>query len=502
MNPLKEWTNGTPENNYQDGTQLDAADFESWSKELVAVLTSAGIAPDAGEFDQLLSAIKVVGRRDAASYAQATGTANTVAVDYTPAVTELVDGMVLRFSAAHSNTGAVTFSPNELPAKPVRGLAVLPLQGGEIVTGGRCLVMYSQALDAWLLLASTGGALQVPDAVHPDQAPTLRQVEEIAGQSGGYLLEVKWWQGTRAGIPAGYGPNDGQLLNRATYPDVWAMIAAGTVPVVSDAVWLADPTKRGCYSTGDGATTFRLPDYNGKHAGSLGAVFLRGDGTMSAAVAGAIQPDAFQGHTFALPLGTDSLGGSGVQNYRPIASANTAGAPISDGVNGAPRTASETRPLNVTGCWIVKLFGSVINPGAVDAAQLASDLVALTARVSTLESNQRLTKEYVSTEQVITAGGLLTLAHGLGVEPKLVTGQLVCKTADNGYAVGAVIEMPLTNLNSTAANAYGCNARKDATNVYIRYGANAALWPAVNGTTGAYATLTSSSWRLVVRAFA
>ncbi|EEG08944.1 hypothetical protein [Pseudogulbenkiania ferrooxidans] len=58
MIPLKEWTNGTPENNYQDGTQLDAADFESWNKELLAVLTAAAIAPDAAAFDQLLKAIK------------------------------------------------------------------------------------------------------------------------------------------------------------------------------------------------------------------------------------------------------------------------------------------------------------------------------------------------------------------------------------------------------------------------------------------------------------
>lgn len=60
MRPLKEWTNGTPENNYQDGTQLDAADFDSWSKELVAVLASAGIAPEADKFDQLLTAIRKI----------------------------------------------------------------------------------------------------------------------------------------------------------------------------------------------------------------------------------------------------------------------------------------------------------------------------------------------------------------------------------------------------------------------------------------------------------
>lgn len=60
MNPLKTWTNGTPENNYQDGTQLDAADFDSWNRELVGVLDAAGIAPEATAFDQLLKAIKTL----------------------------------------------------------------------------------------------------------------------------------------------------------------------------------------------------------------------------------------------------------------------------------------------------------------------------------------------------------------------------------------------------------------------------------------------------------
>lgn len=57
----------------------------------------------------------------------------------------------------------------------------------------------------------------------------------------------------------------------------------------------------------------------------------------------------------------------------------------SDGANGTPRTASETRPLNVTGCWIIKIFGSVTNPGSADAAQLASDYASLVGRVAALE---------------------------------------------------------------------------------------------------------------------
>ena len=66
----------------------------------------------------------------------------------------------------------------------------------------------------------------------------------------------------------GYQPRDGQLLNRSDYPEAWSAIQAGLVPKCSDAIWLSDTTKRGCYTEGDGATTFRMPDYNGIHNGT------------------------------------------------------------------------------------------------------------------------------------------------------------------------------------------------------------------------------------------
>jgi hypothetical protein len=49
------------------------------------------------------------------------------------------------------------------------------------------------------------------------------------------------------------------------------------------------------------------------------------------------------------------------------------------------RTDTETRALNVTGVWTVHAFGAVVNPGSVDAAQLASDLAVLNAAVQTLQ---------------------------------------------------------------------------------------------------------------------
>lgn len=213
------------------------------------------------------------------------------------------------------------------------------------------------------------------------------------GQVGGGdpLFSVMWWP-QRSAIPAGYVAADGQTLSRTTYPDAWEGIDAGNVPTVAEAIWNSTPTERGKFTAGDGSTTFRLPDYNGKSAGSLGAVFLRGDGALSAAVAGAIQQDALQGHLHSPPGGAVGYvaainGGYGLPAGASVTYAVSATGPATtDGTNGTPRTARETRPLNVTGCWVIKLFGTVVNVGSADAAQLASDYANLAGRVSTAES--------------------------------------------------------------------------------------------------------------------
>ena len=108
---------------------------------------------------------------------------------------------------------------------------------------------------------------------HP--ADYFARATDLAKAAGIPLLHPIWCP-SRAAIPAGYAPADGQTLARSLYPDAWAGIAASNVPTVADATWLATPTERGKFTAGDGATTFRLPDYNGRSAGSLGAVFQRG----------------------------------------------------------------------------------------------------------------------------------------------------------------------------------------------------------------------------------
>jgi len=205
-------------------------------------------------------------------------------------------------------------------------------------------------------------------------------------QAAGLPLLFPLWCPNRTAIPAGYAPADGQPLARSLYPDAWAGIAAGNVPVATDAAWLATPTERGKFTAGDGAGTFRLPDYNGKSAGSLGAVFMRGDGALSAGADGVIQPDGIREHAHVESLAsaiqvTDldvfkssyaGALGKAVSYSAPTVSNQYRGVTANTG-------SAETRPLNVTGCWVIRLFGAVVNPGAADAAQLATEVSKLGA---------------------------------------------------------------------------------------------------------------------------
>ena len=109
-----------------------------------------------------------------AGYAVDTGTANTYQAAYSPAVTTVVDGMVLRFRAKTANTGASTFAPNGLAAAPIWGADHAALGGGEIIANGDVWVQWNSALNgssgAWLLIDSTGGYIKSPTAPQFDNS--------------------------------------------------------------------------------------------------------------------------------------------------------------------------------------------------------------------------------------------------------------------------------------------------------------------------------------------
>lgn len=126
-------------------------------------------------------ATQVQVQNNSLAFAAGGGSANAHTATYSPPVTALTDGMILSFRAAASNTGAATFSPNGLTARAIVGGAHSALQGGEIVIGGMVELMWSTNLNSWVLLGSTGGALQVGTATQSQQAVTLAQAQAIAG---------------------------------------------------------------------------------------------------------------------------------------------------------------------------------------------------------------------------------------------------------------------------------------------------------------------------------
>lgn len=106
---------------------------------------------------------------------------------------------------------------------------------------------------------------------------------------------------------------------------------------------------------------------------------------------------------------------------------------------------------------------------------------------------------YSSGNQTITSAGLLTLAHGLGFEPN-VQFFVKCLTAQHNYSVGDKLEVPGSISNSTV-DQKGISCVVDATNLTIRFGAEAAVFGVLNKTTGVGADLANTSWAFIAEAF-
>lgn len=265
---------------------------------------------------------------------------------------------------------------------------------------------------------------------------------------------VMWWS-FRNSIPAGWAPADGQLLSRALYPDVWAAVSEGKLPKATEALWNSDPSQRGMFTEGDGSTTFRMPDYNGKAVGSIGAVLLRGDGAMSAGTAGLIQRDALQNITGY--LGGTRLDAPASTPTGAFAAGTTAGNFNAGGgqlvnvdfdASRVARAATETRPLNVTGCWIIRMGGGIANPGTIDAAALSTTYASLVARVEALEARPRTLGDGQSWQDVTasrSAGVTYTNTSG---RPKFVSVFAANGAATRGLHVGGLLVAQLTPISS------------------------------------------------------
>ncbi|AYD85516.1 tail fiber protein [Escherichia phage FEC19] len=253
---------------------------------------------------------------------------------------------------------------------------------------------------AWLNIRPQGSTPLAGDPVNDYDAATKRWVENLVntGTVGPSMNGVMNYgvgdfhlRDSRAYIQPYEVVADGQLLNRADWPELWAY--AQMLSPIADADWLADPAKRGKYSLGNGTTTFRVPDRNGVQTGSIQALFGRGDGGNSSAN-GVVSESGAPNITYSAPHTMVTLASAPSQvatngAFQSITSGDSPAAAGSgsrfiqtnfDASRSSPvygRSAAEIVPRNFVGVWVIRASGgfvaanttwSVINGDAVKPA--------------------------------------------------------------------------------------------------------------------------------------
>jgi hypothetical protein len=162
-----------------------------------------------------------------------TGSANTYVVSYSPAITALADGMVLRFKVKTGNTGASTLNVNGLGAQPLVGGAHSALQGGELAANGKADAVWRADISSWVLLGCTGGAVQVSPATKSAHAMRLDQATgrllgvQIFTASGTYTPGVYSGVAATMAIVKAVGGGGGGGGCAATGPGQCAVAGSG-----------------------------------------------------------------------------------------------------------------------------------------------------------------------------------------------------------------------------------------------------------------------------------
>lgn len=171
---------------------------------------------------------------------------------------------------------------------------------------------------------------------------------------------------TQRVIPAGFLIADGRSLKKSEYPELFNVLG---------------------YIYGGSGENFNLPNFSdGKFMRSIGG---------NAAGLGVVQQDAFQGHYHKWRDSTSVAGwnynivGNTSNHFGNRDNISAVAEPKSDGINGEPRTANETRPLNMSVVVLIKAK-DVISPSA---GQIDKSIVATEAKAGVVKLKNSITAQ-------------------------------------------------------------------------------------------------------------
>ena len=241
-------------------------------------------------------------------YAADTGAADAYAIALDPALSEYITGMPIFFKAANTNTGASTLNINGLGTKSIKKNVSDALAAGDIVVDQLVGVVYD------------GTNFQIISSVKSDLPLNVGDVR-ISLSATPRADEIKL---------------NGASLSRTTYADLWTWAQANSI-VVAEGSW--SPNNTGAFSSGDGSTTFRVPDTRGEYP----RFFDDSRGIDSGRVFGSWQPGALKTHYHDMPWRASGTGfTSGGSSF--VAIENCAGGST---YNSSPAS-SENLVRNVT----------------------------------------------------------------------------------------------------------------------------------------------------------
>ncbi len=160
--------------------------------------------------------------------------------------------------------------------------------------------------------------------------------------------------GIFAQYPESVLPFNGAVKARSLYPELMALLNSGALgTLVSDADWLAGAC--GGFSSGDGSTTFRLPDWQGifmRFTGSNSVLKTANGSAYNGSGMLSILLDMMLGHLHAVNQRGDLIEGGPTSRLTSITNTQTQTGqtmgPISDGINGPPRFGNQNAPASVS----------------------------------------------------------------------------------------------------------------------------------------------------------
>lgn len=229
------------------------------------------------------------------------------------------------------------------------------------------------------------------------------------------------WGGRGDAMPEGDAQSSGQQLPDLMYPTMRADVLA-TQFHCPEEDWQANPMKRLTHWSEGEQGWMRPPDKNCVQTGSVEGGFYGSGVGSSNPLLGTAVLDQMQGFSVESTWGPSASNvpqQSGGEQFEVTEAEILKSRIVSNGIHGVPRFGEMTRPRTWYGIWMIRMYGRITNPDALNAPALNARMDVIDGRVATLEALPQRVSALEGLPARVAA--LEAIPKGLGVNQSYVT---------------------------------------------------------------------------------